>query len=79
MIVQSALADRIEAALREVDVWADDTPNLNAWPQPRVRREFSEWLAARICGCGHVDDLTHDGRWCGYCNPDFGGDSGASE
>lgn len=27
--------------------------------------------------CGHVDDPTYNGRWCGYCNPEFGGDRGA--
>jgi hypothetical protein len=34
--------------LRSVDVFASDTPNLNAWPQPNVIGEFSTWLAKRI-------------------------------
>jgi hypothetical protein len=42
------LIEQIEAALTDVDPFAPDTPNLNAWPQPNVRREFAEWLAARI-------------------------------
>jgi hypothetical protein len=50
-------ADQIEAALRDVDVFAADTPNLNAWPQPNVRRQFSEWLAARVQLGLSVDEL----------------------
>jgi tetrahydromethanopterin S-methyltransferase subunit B len=46
------LADRIEAALNLIDdpavVFDPTTPNLNAWPQPGVRREFAEWLAERV-------------------------------
>lgn len=45
---EGALADRIEVALNEMDPHAPDTPNLIAWPQPNVRREFAEWLAARV-------------------------------
>lgn len=48
MSVIEHTADRIETALRDVDPFAPDTPNLNDWPQPNVRREFAEWLAARI-------------------------------
>lgn len=48
LVCGEGLADRIEAALCDVDVFAADTPNLNAWPQPAVRREFAEWLATRI-------------------------------
>lgn len=32
----------------------------------------------RYFGCDHVDDPTFDGRWCGMCNPAFGGDKGSS-
>ena len=41
------LADKIERALIEAveDPFDPDLPNLNAWPQPNVRREFAEWLA----------------------------------
>lgn len=26
------------------------------------------------CGCDHTDDPSYDGQWCGYCNPELGGD-----
>jgi hypothetical protein len=26
-------------------------------------------------GCGHSDDPSFDGKWCGYCNPSLGGDA----
>lgn len=35
--------------------------------------------ASREPGCGHVDDETHNGQWCAYCNPFFGGDMGSSD
>ena len=46
------LADRIELALDYADERPFDRslPNLNAWPQPNVRREFSEWLAKIVTG-----------------------------
>lgn len=50
------LAEQIERALAEVDVFASDTPNLNAWPQPFVQREFAEWIAARIKGAVILTD-----------------------
>lgn len=46
------LADRIEAALNLIEdpevVFDPATPNLNAWPQPYVRRQFAEWLAQHV-------------------------------
>lgn len=29
-------------------------------------------------GCTHTDDETFDGKWCGYCAPQFGGDKGSA-
>lgn len=43
-----SVADQIEKALNNFDPFAPDAPNLNAWPQPNVRREFAEWIAARL-------------------------------
>lgn len=45
---RQSIADQIEAALNEGAVWSPEQPGLNAWPAPSVRREFAEWLAARI-------------------------------
>lgn len=53
----SLIERQIEAALRNMDPFAPDTPNLNAWPQPNVRREFAEWLAARIDTQGAVKEV----------------------
>ena len=56
-----------------------DSRSESSWAW-RLLDGVARWLCLRNDaprGCGHSDDVTFDGRWCGICDPILGGQGAA--